>query len=336
MLRINVCSETEIFHIHSEGVSTSFLDCINLLKRSKEVEVFANSDGIGDVMHSHTWGPYYFWRGLRYRGKKVFTAHVIPDLIKGTFPGWRYLMPFTKWYFKKLIQYSDVCIAISPTVERVLNDLGTNSKVVRLDNPLVIERWKRTPELRKKGRELLGLKEGDFCVLGVGQLQNRKGCNDFIEVGKQIPNAQFRWAGGRPFKYFTDGLIDIDRNIEHATPNIKFAGVFEHEDMASIYAAGDLFFFPSYHENSPLAPLEAAASGMPVIYRNSEEYKTLYLHEYYKADTNEEFVSLINKLMNDKNEYQRGMQLSKDLISQFDSKEIQRKLIAIYRSLHNN
>lgn|ERR1039458_4382017 len=336
MLKINVCSETEIFHIHSEGVSTSFFDCMNLLRRSKDIKVYANNEGIGDIMHCHTWGPYYFWRGLRYKGKRIYTAHVIPDTIVGTFPFWRLLKPFASWYFKKIIQYADVCIAISPRVEEVIKALGTNTRVVRLDNPLVIERWRRTPELRKKGRELLGLKEDDFCVLGVGQLQNRKGCNDFIEVGKHIPNAQFRWVGGRPFKYFTDGISLIDHNIEHSTSNVKFAGMFEHEEMAAIYAAGDLFLFPSYQENCPLAPIEAAASGMPVIFRNSEEYKTLYQHPYYKADTNEQFILLVNKLMNDKDEYQKGMKMSEALISQFDSKVIRKKLIEIYKSVHQN
>src|ERR1035437_4584306 len=335
-MKINVCSETEIFHIHSEGVSTSFLDCINLLKRSKDVEVIANSDGIGDIMHCHTWGPYYFWRGLRYKGKKIFTAHVIPDTIKGPFPLWKLIMPFTKWYFKKIIQYADICIAISPTVEKVVKDLGTKTKVVRLDNPLIIESCKRTPELRKKGRELLGLKEDDFCVLGVGQLQNRKGCCDFIEVGNQIPNAQFRWVGGRPFKYFNAGNFKIDHAIANASDNVKFSGVFNHDDMACIYAAGDVFLFPSYQENCPLAPIEAAASSMPVIFRNSEEYKSLYLHDYLKGDNNEQFVSLINDLMTDKVKYKKGLQISETLITQFDSKEIRKKLIAIYTSLYNN
>ena len=336
MMTINVCSETEIFHIHSDGVSTSFIDCINLLKRGKDIKVFANSEGYGDIFHCHSWGPYYFWRGLRYKGKRVFTAHVIPDTIKGSFPFSKLLMPFTKWYFKKLIQYADVCIAISPKVEEVIKELGTKTKVVRVDNPLVIERWKRTPELRKKGRELLGLKEGDFCVLGVGQVQNRKGCSDFIEVGKYLPDAQFRWVGGRPFKSFNAGSHKIDKDIAGAPDNIKFAGVFDHEEMDCIYAAGDLFLFPSYQENCPLAPIEAAASGMPVIFRNSEEYKTLYQHNYYRGDNNEQFVELVNKLMNDKEEYKKGLKMSEELISQFDSKEIRKKLIAVYRDLYNN
>ena len=73
-MKINVCSETELLHMHGEGVSTSFLNCVDLLNEKKDVEVVINSQGLGDIMHCHTYGPYYFIRGLKYKGKKVFSA----------------------------------------------------------------------------------------------------------------------------------------------------------------------------------------------------------------------------------------------------------------------
>src|SRR5882724_11461331 len=115
-MKINVCSETEILHMRGEGVHTSFIDCVELLKEQKDIEVCVNNEGVGDVMHSHTYGPYFFWRGLKYKGKRVYTVHVIPDSIKGSLPAWKILMPFVKWYFKKVFSYADVCIAISPMV----------------------------------------------------------------------------------------------------------------------------------------------------------------------------------------------------------------------------
>jgi 1,2-diacylglycerol-3-alpha-glucose alpha-1,2-galactosyltransferase len=332
-MKVNVCSETEILGIKGEGVSTSFLDCVELLREGNDVEVFINNEGIGDVMHCHTYGPYYFWRGLRYKGKIVFTAHVIPETTRGAFPGWRLLMPLFKWYFKKVYSYADICIAISPMVEKAITDLGVKTKIVRLNNPVLLDVWKRTPELRKKGREILGLNENDFCVLGVGQVQTRKGCEDFITIGEHIPNAQFRWVGGRPFGFLTDGTRAISKQIDNASPNIKFAGMFQLSEMASIYAAADVFLFPSFTENCPLAPIEAAASGMPVIYRDIPEYKLLYKNTYLKAADNEAFIDLINRLMNDKEEYKKGLEISANLITQFDKNEIRKQLIELYRSL---
>ena len=218
-------------------------------------------------------------------------------------------------------------------VEEAINKLGSNTKIARLNNPLLKEKWKRTPELRKKGREILGLNEDDVCVLCVGQLENRKGCIDFIRIGEKFPHLQFRWVGGRPFRYMTDGYIEIDQEIKKAPAHIQFAGIFPLDEMPALYAAGDLFVFPSYQENCPLAPIEAAASGMPVIFRDLEEYKSLYKNEYLKAGSNEAFTALIEKLITDKESYKQAVELSESLILQFDKHEIGKQLISIYKSV---
>ena len=67
-LKINVCSETQLLHIHSEGVHTAFTGCVEFLNQNKDIEVLVNNEGIGDIMHSHTYGPYFFWRGKKYKG----------------------------------------------------------------------------------------------------------------------------------------------------------------------------------------------------------------------------------------------------------------------------
>ena len=333
-LKINVCSETALLRMKGEGVNTAFIDCVELLKEGEDVSVVINQEERGDLMHSHTYGPYFFLRGLFYRNKKILTVHVIPDSIKGSLPWAKTLMPFVKWYFRQVYSYADVCIAISPMVEKVIRDLGVQSKIVRLSNPLQLEKWKRTKELRAKGRAILGLKENEFCVLGVGQLQQRKGPQDFVEIGKQIPSAQFRWIGGRPFVLMTEGIKKLNRQIDEAPSNIRFAGLFSLEEMPCLYAAADVMLFLSYQENSPLAPIEAAASGIPVIYRNLEEYRLLYHNEYWKANTNEQFVDWIHRLMKDESAYSQGVQISQQLITQFEKENIRRQLLHLYRNVN--
>ncbi len=332
-MKINVCSETKILKMQGEGVNTAFLNCVDLLKESNDVEVSVNNEGLGDIMHSHSYGPYYFLRGMRYKGRRIHTVHVIPDSIKGSIPAAKLLMPFVKWYFKKVFSYADVCIALSPTVEKAIKELGAKTTIAILNNPLPVNYWKRTPDLRKKGREILGLNDDDFCVLGVGQLEGRKGCEDFIEIGKNVPNAQFRWIGGRPFGAMTAGIRKLNQQIEDAPSNIQFAGLFPLKEMPCLYATGDMFLFPSYQENCPLAPLEAAASGMPVIYRNIPEYLTLYNREYLKADNNDQFIDHVNRMMNDKEEYNKGMEIAQSLIMQFEKNEIRKRLIELYHGL---
>lgn len=334
-MRIHVISETA-FVMKATGVHTAFVEHIELLKEKDDIEVVVNDEGTGDVFHGHTYGLYYLWKGRKYKGKRVFTAHVIPDSIKGSLPAWQLFMPFIKLGLRIVYSYADVCIAISPMVEKAIKATGSKTKIIRIYNPVNIDNWKRTEERRKKGREKLGLTENEFVVLGVGQLTGRKGIDDFLDIADSVPEVKFVWAGGRPFGRLSEGIKRIDKRIGNTGENFINAGQLALEDMADIYAASDLMLFPSYQENCPLAPLEAAASGIPVIYRDIEEYKSLYEYPYLKAKNKEEFIALTKKMITDKQFYNNGIKISEDLLLQFDKDLIRNKLISTYRNLLTN
>lgn len=330
-MKVHVASES-VFHTKGNGVHTAFLEMVELLKEKNDIEVVVNDDGFGNIFHCHTYGPYYFLKGMRYKGRRVHTVHVIPDSIKGSIPNWKMYMPLAKWYFKQVFSYADVCIAISPTVEKVIKDLGAHTRVEKIYNPVHVEKWRRTKEMRDEGRRMLGLSETDFVVLGVGQLEGRKGVEDFIDVSESIPNAKFVWAGGRPFGVLTEGITRINNRISTAL-YVKFIGMIELEKMKYVYAAADLFLFPSYQENCPLAPIEAAASGIPVIFRNLNEYELLYGEDYLKADNTSQFIELTKRFIDDKSFYEEGLKISEKLIKQFDKNVIRDKLITLYHEL---
>jgi 1,2-diacylglycerol-3-alpha-glucose alpha-1,2-galactosyltransferase len=334
MMKVHVVSES-IYITKGNGVHTAFMELIELLKEKKDIEVVVNEEGFGDVFHCHTYGPYYFWKGLRYKGRRIHTVHVIPDSIKGSLPYWKILMPVVKWYFRMVYSYADVCISISPMVEQGIRELGVNTRIVTIYNPVNIEKWKRTDEMRNEGRRMLGLSDTDFVVLGVGQLQGRKGVEDFLDVVESVPEAKFVWAGGRPFGIFTEGIARIDARVAKSE-QVKFTGMLDLDKMPYIYAAADLLLFPSYQENCPLAPLEAAASGMPVVFRNIKEYTLLYENDYLKANTTSEFIDLTKRLMHDKSFYEQGVRISEEMIVQFDKNTIREKLIKLYQELSYN
>jgi 1,2-diacylglycerol-3-alpha-glucose alpha-1,2-galactosyltransferase len=157
-----------------------------------------------------------------------------------------------------------------------------------------------------------------------------------MDVVGSIPEVKFVWAGGRPFGGLTEGIKRIDERLRNAGANFTNAGAIDLDDMPLIYAAADLMLFPSFQENCPLAPLEAAACGMPVIYRDIEEYKSLYKYQYLKAKSTEEFIALTRKMFNDREFYNEGLKISEELLTQFDREIIRAKLISLYRSLLND
>ncbi len=332
---VHVISETQ-FVMKATGVHTAFMEHIALLKEKDDIEVVVNDEGTGDVFHGHTYGLYYLWKGRKYKGRRVFTAHVIPDSIKGSLPAWWIFMPFIKLCLKIVYSYADVCIAISPMVEKAIISTGAKTRIVNIYNPVHKDNWKRTEENRKRGRQKLGLTDNEFVVLGVGQLEKRKGVDDFLDIAEAIPEVRFVWAGGRPFGGLTEGIIRINERFANAGNNVINAGQIDLEDMPLIYAAADLMLFPSYQENCPLAPMEAAACGMPVIYRDITEYRLLYEKPYIKARSTEEFIALTKRMISDRNYYNEGLEISAQLLTQFDKKVIREKLIGVYKSLMSN
>jgi 1,2-diacylglycerol-3-alpha-glucose alpha-1,2-galactosyltransferase len=331
-MKVHMVCETP-FGMKGNGVYTAFVDSLELLREKGDVEVVVNGEGRGDVFHSHTYGPYYFWKGMKYKGKRVFTAHVTPDSGKGSLPLWKITKPIGSWYLRKVYDYADICIAISPMVAQSIGELGSKTRIVNLPNPILLDHWKFTPEKRREGRERFGLAEDDFVVLGVGQLIERKGVEDFLDVAESIPGARFIWAGGRPFGPLSDGLLRINHRIARATPNASFTGMLDLEVMPLVYASADMMIFTSYQENCPMAPLEAAACGLPVIFRDLKEYALLYTHPFLRAGSTEEFIELTLRMAGDPDFLQAGKELSARLVTQFDKDHIREELIRIYHSV---
>jgi 1,2-diacylglycerol-3-alpha-glucose alpha-1,2-galactosyltransferase len=331
-LRIHVISDTA-YIMQGQGVHTAFVDCVDLLKSRDDVEVIVNQEGWGDVMHAHTYSPYYFWKGRKYGGRRVFTVHVIPDSIKGSLPAWKLFMPAVRWYFRRVYSFANVCIAISPMVEEAIRDLRADTRIVRIYNPIHEEKFSPTVEKRQTGRMLLGLSDREFMVLGVGQLESRKGVGDFLEIASACPELTFVWVGGRPFGMMTEGIAKLNRSITAAGINVKFPGLFPLEKMPLLYNAADMLLFPSYQENCPLVPIEAAATGLPVIYRELPEYAQLYENPYLKAKDTAEFIAMTKRLAGDAEFRAKAKAVSKRLLRQFNKDEIRKRLLALYREV---
>ena len=54
-------------------------------------------------------------------------------------------------------------------------------------------------------RAELGVNDNQFIVVGAGQVQKRKGIDDFIRLAEELPQITFIWAGGFSFGGMTDG-----------------------------------------------------------------------------------------------------------------------------------
>ena len=145
-----------------------------------------------------------------------------------------------------------------------------------------------------------------FVVLGVGQIQTRKGVIDFINIAKKLPEIQFVWAGGFSFGNITDVYKELKNQIDNAPKNILFTGIVERDFMNDIYNVSDVLFMPSYNELFPMSILEAMNTHTPILLRDLELYEDILFDYYLKEHSNEGFISTIQKLENDLEYYNQA------------------------------
>jgi len=114
------------------------------------------------------------------------------------------------------------------------------------------------------------LKLPDNFILAVGTLEPRKNINtlikSFVIIKRKYPDFKLVIVGKKGWNYHL---------IEHALKHYKmekeviFAGYLEDHELQKVYALAKVFVFPSLYEGFGMPPLEAMASGCPVVSSNS-------------------------------------------------------------------
>ena len=327
---INLISDTE-YSPKDHGVHTAYLNYATMLEENNQ-KVVKNSFRKADITNIHTAGPIGLFKLLTSR-PTVVTAHIIPDSFVGSLIGVKYWYGLLRWYLTFFYSRANLVLAVSPKVKSELIKMGVKSKVKLFPNPIDTKLFKRDLEEREREREKLKISKDDFVVLGTGQIQTRKGITDFIETARKLPKLKFVWVGGQPFKIITEVDKKLSEEIEKKPDNLLFPGVFEYKEMPAIYNIADVFMLPSFQENAPMAIIEAASCGLPVVLRDLPEYKMLYKNGFYIGARNNDFTGVIKRLYEDKKYYDESVIEANKLATEFSFKTLGPLLIKDYQSL---
>lgn len=328
-MSINVISETPYFP-KGHGVHTAFLNQVEMLK-SVHQKVLINSSKKADITHIHTLGPYSLYK-LKRNHPAVITAHLVPESLVRSLRLGRFGKILTTKYLRYIYNSAELVLAVGDEVKNELIKIGVKKPIEVFPNPLNTSHFYADGSLRSKGRALLKLSDADKVALGVGQVQSRKGVEDFITVARSLPEITFIWVGGTPFKALTD-QGKLPALFKDLPPNIQFPGGFSYDMMPAIYNASDVLFFPSYQETQGMVILEAGATQKPVLIRDLPEYKAIYKTGYLKASSNEIFINTLKKLFSDKDFYKTSSDEAYKLSQNFSFSALSQKLLSYYKSL---
>lgn len=331
-MRINIVSETPLFPEKMGGVHTAYSTNIKLL-RDKKVSFTLNSLSSDGITHIHTIGPFALYKLLT--GKNVVvSSHIIPETFIGSYKGGVIFQKIIKNYLRFFYNKADIVLALNATTKEDLSNLGITSKIEIIPNPIDLTLFRKEKKLREQGRKKYQIKPDEFVVLGAGNLTPRKGIIDFLTIAKKFTNTKFVWVGGSQLMELlsakTKNQGDLFKNIPQ---NVLFTGFIPNDKMPYVYNAADVFLFPSYQEIHPLAVLEAAASGLPLVLRDLPEYKSNFKNAYIACKTNEEFENAISQLYKDKTMRSKAAENSQQVALQFSFDTLGETIIEAYRRL---
>ncbi|MCX7846272.1 MAG: glycosyltransferase [Dictyoglomaceae bacterium] len=335
-ITVNVISEALAWDVKGQGVYTASLSLVEALRRKEELEVSINGKGLYDIAHLHTPGPYAVSKGMISGRRLVISAHVIPASLIGSLVLVNVWLPFFTQYLKYYYNLADCVIAVSPKVKEELEIFGVKAPIYFVPNPVNLNKFYPSIEKKKRIREKLGISTSDFVALGSGQIQPRKGIDTFIEVARKLPDVKFVWVGGQPFSVFTAGFIELQEKIKNAPSNVIFTGIVPYEEMPDYYNLGDVFFFPSYQENLPMAVLEASSCGLPLLLRDILEYKEPFGGFFIPAKNDGEFLNYLLKLKNNRDFYIEYKNKALRLAQNYNLDNVANMLLEIYKEVLKN
>lgn len=150
---------------------------------------------------------------------------------------------------------ADHILAPSDYVRRTLLDIGVQpDRIHLLPFGVRLDRF-RPPDAKPADTKL---RDGKLRLIYVGQISQRKGLAYLLEALKRLadPRIELTLVGGlvgegRGLKQY-EGLYRHVRNVPHA-------------EVARLIQQADLCVYPSLHEGSALAIMEAMACGLPAI-----------------------------------------------------------------------
>ncbi len=169
--------------------------------------------------------------------------------------GW--ITPLVLAYLRRFHGRSSATVVPTSQLADFLREKGfDNVELLRR----AVDTRRFSPKRRSESlRRSWGLTDDQLAVIHVGRLAPEKNLELAVRAFRAIqtvrPDARFVWVGDGPSR----------APLQNQNPDFIFCGMQRGDALASHYASGDLFLFPSITETFGNVTLEAMASGVPAV-----------------------------------------------------------------------
>ncbi len=180
---------------------------------------------------------------------------------------------YARFLYKTAIKKSDIVFTVSNFTKNELIDKLRLNKSLQDKIKVVYEAFEM--ELNFKPFSLTK----DY-ILYVGNIKKHKNIIGLIKafgiVKNKYPDIKLLLIGKKD--KFISGNIDLESLIHenNLSSNVFFSGVLSDGELLTAYKNAKMLVLPSFYEGFGLPPLEAMATGCPVILSNIEVFNEIY------------------------------------------------------------
>jgi glycosyltransferase involved in cell wall biosynthesis len=205
--------------------------------------------------------------------KWLKTYVVVHDLVAFLFPKShsKRAMIIERLTLKKALKKAAKVLVVSENTQNDLVELFNYPKSLIFEVPCAphdLYKDELDPKESAKVREKYNLPEK--YILGVGTLEPRKNfatlIKSFVSIKRKFPEYKLVIVGKPGWKH-----QELKRAVKEfgLTEDVTFTGYMEDKDLHHTYNLAEVFVFPSLYEGFGIPPLEAMASGCPVVASNA-------------------------------------------------------------------
>lgn len=333
MIHVNMIAHGQ--DVKGQGVGSAYKELVQLLENfaADEISLHFNSSKDCQINHVHTIHPLCYTQMITSSLPSLMHVHFLPETLEGSISLPGIIQPGFIKYVLSMYRSAKELVVVNPIFIDPLSEYGIDrDRITYLPNVVASRDFRPlAPESLSRVAEKYDIRKSAFTVVGVGQVQTRKGVLNFIEIARQLPEVQFIWAGGFSFGAVTDGYKALKEAVENPPANVKFLGIVDRADMNAIYNLSDLLLMTSYNELFPMAILEAINAGVPILLRDLDLYRKIYFSDYPRANTNNEFVDWINRLKDSPETYQEAKAAADKIRQDYSEETIATLWINYYR-----
>ncbi|HME81047.1 MAG TPA: glycosyltransferase [Candidatus Eremiobacteraceae bacterium] len=297
-----------------------------------------------DIIHAHSlfvtgWMAQYYAR-YRFRVPLVFTYHTMLERYAHYSPlGQRITAQLTRELTRAYSNAADAVIAPTQAVASKLRDVGVVAPICVVPTGIELDRFRNAGmEQGQAARARFDIPNGAPLLLLVSRLAQEKSVSLALEalrlLRSDLPDARLLLVGAGPSA--------DDLRAQAAASGLGdaaiFAGAVPRDELPAIYAAADLFVFPSTSETQGLVLAEAFAAGLPVVAAASPQTRDVFGPNQAGelVEDGPGMAQAVGALLGDRARYGAASAHARTAAAAFDIKATAGRVIAVYEAVMAN